>query len=282
MKRRSAAWLLPLALMTAAVLSQAGCDVVMQDLNAKATDEWKRTYPLAEGGQVEVTNLNGAIEVSSAPGSTVEVVAERTARGSTDEEARKALSEIQIKEEVTPDKVRLEVPRLRTEGVHLGPGPSRSVLFRLRVPKNVSVRLSSRNGQIQLTDLGGAVNAETTNGQILATGLSGVLDASTTNGGIRVKATAVQTGGIRLDTTNGSIELGIPASAKADISARCVNGSFKTDGLALQGEPTRRRYEGKLNGGGPLIELSTTNGGIRLSNADTADQPGKSAKSRLE
>lgn len=36
-------------------------------------------------------------------------------------------------------------------------------------------------------------------------------------------------------------------------------------GLTLEGgESTRRRVEGKLNGGGPLVEVETTNGGVRV------------------
>ena len=38
------------------------------------------------------------------------------------------------------------------------------------------------------------------------------------------------------------------------------------DNLALQqtGEKSHRRLDGQLNGGGSRVELSTTNGGIRI------------------
>jgi DUF4097 and DUF4098 domain-containing protein YvlB len=57
----------------------------------------------------------------------------------------------------------------------------------------------------------------------------------------------------------------MPSSAKADVHATCVNGRIAVDGLKLDGpETTRRRVEGRLNGGGPKVTLETTNGGIRL------------------
>ena len=34
--------------------------------------------------------------------------------------------------------------------------------------------------------------------------------------------------------------------------------------LAVEGEKTRRRLDGTLNGGGGRIELQTTNGGVSL------------------
>ena len=42
-------------------------------------------------------------------------------------------------------------------------------------------------------------------------------------------------------------------------------GGINVSGLKLETtESTRRRVEGKLNGGGTLIDLRTTNGGIRV------------------
>jgi len=90
--------------------------------------------------------------------------------------------------------------------------------------------------------------------------------ASTTNGRLEIEVAQVAGGGVRLETTNGSIELRLPRSAKADVRARAVNGGVRTSDLEVEssGEPARRRVEGRLNGGGPLIQISTVNGGITL------------------
>jgi len=45
-----------------------------------------------------------------------------------------------------------------------------------------------------------------------------------------------------------------------------TNGGIDTGPLPVEKvEASRRRLEGRLNGGGPTIRLETTNGGIRLS-----------------
>ncbi len=58
----------------------------------------------------------------------------------------------------------------------------------------------------------------------------------------------------------------LPDSAKADVTATCTNGGITVSPeltLAVT-EQSRRRLEGRLNGGGTPIELQTTNGGVRI------------------
>jgi hypothetical protein len=83
---------------------------------------------------------------------------------------------------------------------------------------------------------------------------------------VRLALSGLGKGGLRAETVNGGVNLEMPRDAKANISAHVVNGGLGVDNLQLEtiGEQTRRRVEGKLNGGGPPIELGTTNGGIHL------------------
>jgi hypothetical protein len=263
MKGRTRPALVATALL-ALVALQAGCDVVFQGMHAEATDVWQRTYTLEEGGQIEVISPNGAIDVTpSADATTVEVAADRKARASSEQAAKDELKAIQITEQVTPKQIRLEVPR-PPGGVRFGQA-SREVSFRLKVPRNAAVKVNTRNGAVHVTGLSGAVKADSSNGDIVGENLGGVVQIGTTNGSIKVHVTGIQADGIRLDTTNGNIDLRLPADAKANIAARWINGGFEATGLNPEGEKDRRRYEGKLNGGGPRIELNTTNGSIRIS-----------------
>ncbi len=248
------------------VVVQAGCDVVFQGAHAQATDTWQRTYKLEPGGQVEVISQNGTIEVSpSADATTVEVVAERRARAATEEAAKDDLKKIEINEQSSPKQIRLEVVR-STGGMHFGQG-SREVSFKLKVPKDAAGKVNPRTGEVHVSGLSGDVRADSSNGGIVGENLSagGIVQIGTTNGSIKVQVARIPREGIRLDTTNGSIDLQMPADSKADITAHWVNGEFETSGVSPEGTKERRRYEGKLNGGGPRIELNTTNGRIRIS-----------------
>ncbi len=266
MKPRRSLCLGAAAALVLVVLSGAACDVVFQGMNAQETEEWKRTYKLDEGGQVDVTTPNGEVDISpSADGTTVEVVAVKRARATSPEAAKQALKGIEITEQATAKQIRLEVPRVRGEGgMHIG-RESREVRFTLKVPKSASVKVNTRNGGIRVSGVAGAVRIDSTNGNIVGEDLGGAVQAGTTNGNVTVRVTRLLPDGIRLDTTNGSIDLQVPADTKANISAHWANGNFEARGLNPQGESERRRYEGKLNGGGPLIEMNTTNGRIRIS-----------------
>ncbi len=69
-----------------------------------------------------------------------------------------------------------------------------------------------------------------------------------------------------LTSVNGGVQLKVPHDTQAQVRARCTNGRVSVDGLpfSVEGERTRRRVDGTLNGGGGRIELQTTNGGVSL------------------
>ncbi len=115
----------------------------------------------------------------------------------------------------------------------------------------------------------GTVVASTTNGSITGSGLSGGVEARSTNGNITVGLTAVSMNPVELRATNGAIALTLPPTADANIDASCTNGSIEVQGLALErtGEQSERRTRGRLNAGGAPVQLSSTNGSIRISAA---------------
>jgi len=117
-----------------------------------------------------------------------------------------------------------------------------------------------------VSGLKGRVNAETTNGGVEARDISGTLAATTTNGGLDIDLAEMPEGGVKLECTNGGIKVRLPRDAKATISARISNGGIHQDGLEIEavGSQSRRRLEGRLNGGGPRLEIEGTNGGITL------------------
>jgi hypothetical protein len=260
--RRIGALVLPLAILF------AGCDLSLGHLVARATDEWTHTYPLSPGGEVRIVNTNGKIDVEGVDGSTVEVRAERIARGATDAAARELLPRIVIKENSTPDRVSLETERM--SGIMIG--AAFEVRYHVRAPKGAVVNVTNTNGQVVLTSLSGKVMAHTTNGGVNGKNLTGGVDARSTNGGVTIDLGSVGTERISLRTTNGGVTLIVPEKAKASLSASWTNGGINVSSLEnLEvSEKSRRHFEATLNGGGTPIDLETTNGGIRIRPRDIA------------
>jgi DUF4097 and DUF4098 domain-containing protein YvlB len=257
--RRAAAFVLPV--VSLAVLS-AGCDIVTADLNQTATADWRKTYPLEQGGRVEISNVNGKIQVEPSMNGQVEVVAHKKGKGTSDEAAKDALARIEINEDVSGSAVRITTKTPSANGLF---GGSTEVSYDVRVPAGADVRFTTVNGGVELSRLSGRIKAGTTNGGITAREVAGSVDASTTNGGVDVDLTKLDPDGVSLDTTNGGITLRLPADTRATISARVSNGGIDTNELQLETTAsTRRRLEARLNGGGPNVRIETTNGGIRI------------------
>jgi DUF4097 and DUF4098 domain-containing protein YvlB len=246
-----------------AALAGAGCDIV-HGLGAKETAEWHKTYPVTASTSVDVTDTNGRIDVTATTGSSLEVDAVKTAHAATPEAAKAALERISIAEDVTPQAIKLETKVTGTGGFFNG--GNGQVDYVVRVPAGTTVHFSTSNGSVQIDGLQGRVVAETTNGTVRGTNIGGTIDASTTNGGVDVEVTKVAEGGVKLSCTNGRVRLALPRDAKATISASLSNGGISSDNVTIDTtESSRRRLEGRMNGGGPRVQLETTNGGITIS-----------------
>jgi DUF4097 and DUF4098 domain-containing protein YvlB len=253
-------------LLVPALVAAAGCDLAMADLKARETLDWRKTYQLQPGGRVEISNINGRIAVEPSASQAVEVVAEKIARAASQEAAKAALDRVEISEESTASAVRIETKIQRATAMFAG---NVEVTYRVRVPAGADVRFTTVNGGIEVARLEGRIDVETVNGGINAREITGTIEASTVNGGIDVDVARVASGGVKLESTNGGIKLRLPSDARADISARVVNGGIDADGLSIEtAEKSRRRFEGRMNGGGARVDIQGTNGGIRIAARD--------------
>jgi hypothetical protein len=242
-------------------LNVGGGDFSIGMVSGRATDQWSRSYTLAEGARFDVVNVNGLVQVEQGSGPAIEVRAERTAKAATDEAAKELLGRVEMVETRSADGLKLETKapkRVGRGGVE--------VKYYIKVPAGVRVGAATTNGGIKLMNLSNAVVASTVNGGVEGEALGGSVEARTTNGGIDLTLTQVVEGGVKAETVNGGVAVAIPRDARADVSARVVNGGLSMNDLPIQvvGEQNRRRLEGKLNGGGPRIELGAVNGGVQL------------------
>lgn len=257
-------------------LSVAACDIKTDasgdfsfDIaSGKAQDTWTRTYTLADQGRLELINVNGRITAEPATDDKVTVEGRRTAKASTDEAAKEKLAKLEIREEVSGDRIRVESRPPRMNGFG-----GLEVEWTIKVPKGVVVDLRTVNGGIRINRLQGEVHAKTTNGGVRGKDVGPqILEASSVNGGIEVEFTRPleSDASVEVETVNGGVQLGLMADSKATISARAVNGGVSVTDLPVEKQEqsnsfeSKRRLEGTLNGGGAKVHVSTTNGGIRI------------------
>jgi hypothetical protein len=252
------------------VLAAAGCDIKVSDkgevnvdlVEGRASDEWTRTYKLPKDGQVEIFNGVGPLEAFPATGNDVEIIIRREVRARSDEAAAQVLKELQVEEDVTPARVKVES---RRSDQMRGFRQNVRLEYRVNLPPGLNVSLKSENGMMRLENIQGRITASATNGGIAGRGLSGPLEATIVNGGINIDLAAVS-GNITLSSVNGAIRLFVPADINATLEATAVNGGVNVDERLVYKatERGRTRVVGQFNAGGPKITLNSTNGPIRV------------------
>lgn len=268
-----------LAALLSAGLATSACDIKTSSSGdfslslaaGKAEDTWSRTYKLADKGRFELINVNGKITVEQATGTEVSVEGHRTAKANSDDAAKELLAKLEIREEAGDRSVRIESRPPRLSGMS-----GHEIEWTIKVPKGIVVDVRTTNGGVRLNDLANELHAKTTNGGVKGQGIDpSVFEASAVNGGVDLDLRAPIEDGdtIDMETVNGGVSLALLADSKATISARCVNGGVRADDLNIKKDQEdsssdyerKRRLSGTMNGGGGKVNLSTTNGGVRLS-----------------
>ena len=148
-----------------------------------------------------------------------------------------------------------------------------------------ALNAETSNGPVELQDIDGAVEVRTSNGHVHAEGIRGTFDASTSNSSIHAEIDKVD-GAVRAQSSNGGIDLALPPGMQSEVrahtsnsgitlhlpgevNARLVagtsNSSISSDfEMRMRGEISKHHIEGSIGNGGPLIDLSTSNGQIRI------------------
>ena len=148
-----------------------------------------------------------------------------------------------------------------------------------------SLDAHSSNGSVEITGVTGDTILRTTNGPIRADVKKGSFEAGTSNGSITARLMEPDSMPVRLessngridltmdaarevhaDTSNSSITVRMPASAGARVRAHTTNSSISSDfDVSVHGGLiSKHRLEGAIGAGGPLLDLGTTNGPIRI------------------
>lgn len=126
------------------------------------------------------------------------------------------------------------------------------------------LELETYKGTVEAENLSGEFRLDTYKGAARLDGLRGALNIETYKGDVRIRSAEVN-GRSRIETYKGTVSLSVPDSQKltirADIGRR---GDFHSDFALTTRAWNRKRLEGTINGGGPVLSLETYKGEIRL------------------
>jgi hypothetical protein len=124
----------------------------------------------------------------------------------------------------------------------------------------------SGSGSITITQAGkGDVDVAAASGGITLSGVDGAARVNSSSGGITIDGRP--RGPWSLHTSSGGISITVPPDAAFDLDARTNSGSIDSVHpvtMEVTGKIDKRRIQGKVRGGGPLIEASCSSGSIRI------------------
>jgi len=142
-----------------------------------------------------------------------------------------------------------------------------SVSYEIFVPQNTDLNLKGTNGGITVSDVRGQIHFDVTNGGVHLKRVAGDVSGATVNGGINVELIGNTWDGrqLELSTHNGGVTVSMPQNYSAHMQTETGQGSISSDfPLAVQGNVRSRKLDFSVGGGGPLIHITTGNGGIKL------------------
>jgi len=130
------------------------------------------------------------------------------------------------------------------------------------------VDASTSGGGISIERASGRVKAHTSGGSIEVREVTGAIDASTSGGGVTASLQGQPKEECRLSTSGGSINVSLARDIHVDLDASTSGGSVWTDfPVSNDGDRHHRELHAPLNGGGPLLYLHTSGGGISVRRA---------------
>lgn len=134
--------------------------------------------------------------------------------------------------------------------------------------KNVSASaydLHSGSGSVTVDGAQGSLQAHTDFGDIrISGGREVTLDLESQSGTITYQG-SLGDGPHRLTTKFGGVELSLPEGTAFNFDLQSDFGEIRSDfPVAIQGEPDEKHWQGTVNDGGPVVTISTDNGGIIL------------------
>jgi Putative adhesin len=273
-------------------------------------EDFHFSYPLAAGGTIQLDTFNGGVEISGWDKDLIEI--DGTKYAST--ESRMKQIKIDVSQSANSITIHTSHPLERFGNA--------GAKFVLHVPNHVELsNITSSNGAIKIEDIEGHSHLRTSNGGIHVMGLKGSLDAETSNGAVDISDVAgnavirtsngsihaeVKKGNfdahttngsitarlleaddrpvrlqssnghievtmdaareVRADTSNSSITVRMPGSIGANVRAHTSNSSISSDFdvNVHSGSISKHSLEGTIGAGGPTLDLETTNGSIKL------------------
>lgn len=128
-----------------------------------------------------------------------------------------------------------------------------------------TLKADTSGGGISITSVDGDVRASTSGGGVDVRSAGGRVEASSSGGGVTVRFAAGNSSGGAVSSSGGPVRVEIDPAAHMSIDASSSGGSVDSDvPITIQGKVANDSLRGEMNGGGPLLRLRSSGGGVKI------------------
>jgi DUF4097 and DUF4098 domain-containing protein YvlB len=241
-----------------------------------SAEEWKRDFTVGAHPQLRVQTNDASIEVRGVSGNTI------SARVVTDG-WHIGPGELSVSAQQSGESIFLQVKAPeRYIRFNLF---SRSVRIEVSVPQAAALDISSADGSLHVSGIKGEARLVATDGSIHVDSFDGNLHVRTSDGSVEVGGRfdlldlnsndghiaadvwkgSHMNGNWNLRTSDGSIILKLPDDLPAFLDAWTSDGHIDLQlPVEVSGKVEKNRVRGKLHGGGPTLQIHTSDGSITL------------------
>jgi DUF4097 and DUF4098 domain-containing protein YvlB len=127
--------------------------------------------------------------------------------------------------------------------------------------------VKTSGGSIRIGKVDGEVKAITSGGSIKVKEVKGTINAKTSGGSVTAYISEQPEGDCSLTTSGGSVSAHLAENIKVYVDAKTSGGRARSD-FSIDGEKSKRKIRGKINGGGPELYLRTSGGSVKIYKID--------------
>jgi DUF4097 and DUF4098 domain-containing protein YvlB len=236
-------------------LAAAAACIGFASASASAGD-FQKSYSLAPGSSIAVSNMSGNVTVTGHDGNEVVVTGTVTGRDA---------DRVEIEDRSGPGAVDVGVRYPRNCNCDA------SVDFVVRVPSGTGFRfdkIASMSGNVEIRDVSGTIEATAMSGDVRVENVVGTVEATAMSGDVWVDIDRLEgTGALTFTSMSGNVEVRLPADLDADVEMKTASGRISTD---FPIEVREQKYgpgasaSGRLGSGSRSLRIRSMSGEARL------------------
>ena len=277
-------------------LDMSNINIDMSDLNIDMGGDWfyeddsertereelRQTYQLSANARVELSNIDGSIEIETHEGNAAEL---HITSYSRDPNPRK----LSVEQTASGLSVRGEARRTREAGDGID-FDSTNYRVRLKLPRRVGLTVNGASGNVRVGEIDGAIRLSNVSGSVGVAQASGSAEVSQVSGSVTLNLARLGAGGVRVQNVSGKVALRFMDAVNANLQTSGIKGKVYVElaNVAVEGEMNRADFRAKVGTGGAPINISDVTGSVRLARGRTVTEMlgalkgGERSASRME